>query len=222
MRDYLSTSNLGKALLLSALCTLASMPRIIQGGFSLWFYIPASFVSLTLIGGAATAWGKCAGMVGFWPDRRKQFRGATLAILAALALWPVALKFDPIVRAAFAAGDDSRALLLQYPDSPTGVASLILWAVGFELLFFIVASAAFFGRLSGRMWLAVVGPALVRVLIAHYQLTAGNITDNVPLILFAAGAMTGASCLLFPNFGIVSTILFVAVLDARLFFMMRG
>ncbi len=219
MREYLSLSNLGKALLLSALCTAVSAPRIVQGGFSLWFYVPAAFLSLTLISGAATAWSTSAGMAGLWPAHRKQLVGSAIAITAALLVWPIALKLDPVVLAAFEAGDNPRTALLQYPDSAAGVVALILWGASFELLFFVAASAAFFARLFNLKWAAVVGPAFARIIVAYYQLTTGNITDAVPLILCGAGATTAVACLLFIRFGLVPAILFVATLDARLFFM---
>ena len=221
MREYLSLSNLGKALLLSALCTLASVPRITEGGLNPRFFIPAAFLSLTFIAGAVTAWSTSAGMAGFWPDWRRQLRGIGIALLAALLLWPVALKLDPVVRAAFAAKSDTYTLLLQYPDSVAGVAALVLWAASFELLFFVAAPAAFFARLFNSKWAAVVGPALARVFVAYYQLTAGQITDAVPLILVTYGAMTAASCFLFSRFGLAAAAVFAAVVDSRLFFIMH-
>lgn len=221
MRKYLSLSNLGKALLLSALCTLMSVPRITEGGLNPRFFIPAAFLSLTLIAGAATAWSACAGMAGLWPDRRRQLRGIGIATLAALLLWPVALKFDPVVRAAFAATNDSRAMLLQYPDSAVGVVALILWSASFELLFFVAAPAAFFARLFNAKWAAIAGPVFVRVFVAHYQLTTGQITDAVPLMLVGHGAMTAAACFLFARFGLAATAVFAAVVDSRLLFLMN-
>ena len=218
MRDYLSVSNLGKALLLSALCTAASVPRIVVGGLNAWFFVPAAFLSLTLVAGVATAWSTCAGMAGLWPDRRRQLCGIGIAILAALLMWPVALKFDPVVRAAFAVRSDPHALLLQYPDSAAGVASLVLWSMSFELLFFVAGSAAFFARLFNLKWAAIAGPVLARVIVAHYQLTTGNITDTIPLILLSTGAMTAASCFLLSRFGLAAAAVFVAVMDSRLFF----
>jgi hypothetical protein len=221
MRDYLSATNLGKALLLSALCTAASVPRIVQGGLDARLFVPAAFLSLTLIAGVATAWSTCAGMAGLWPDRRQQLHGMGIAILAALILWPVALKFDPFVRAAFAARSTPQVLILQYPDSAAGVAALVLWSASFELLFFVAASAAFFARLFNRKWAAIAGPVLARVVVAHYQLTTGGITDAVPLILLSTGIMTAAACFLLSRFGLAAATVFVAVMDSRLFFMMQ-
>lgn len=216
MRDLLSESNLRKALGLSALATAASVPRILHGGLNPWFYVPAAFVSLTLIAGMASAWDRRAGLAGLWPDPRRRWGGAVVAALAGLALVPVALKLDPAVRAAFAGGSNPTTLALQYPGSAAGVLALILWSAGFELLFFVAAPAAFFGRLLNRKWIAIAGPVVLRVVVAHHQLVNGNITGAVPLILTATGVFSGIACLLFAQFGLVAPAVFVAIIEARL------
>ena len=221
MRDYLSVSNLGKALLLSVLCTLASVPRIVQGGLDPRFYVPAAFLSLTLVAGSAAAWSACAGMAGLWPDRRRTLCGIGTAMLAALLLWPAALTLDPVVRAALAAPDGGRAMLLQYPDSAAGVAALVLWSASFEMLFFVAAPAAFFARLFNVKWAAIAGPVIVRVLVAYYQLTTGQIVDALPLMLATHAVMIAAACFLFSRFGLAAAAVFAAVADSRLFFMMH-
>ena len=218
MREYLSESNLRKALLVSAVCTLASLPRILHGGMNPAFYVPAAFISLTLVAGMATAWDKRGGMAGLWPDRKHQLTGIGLAVLMALILIPIALKTDPAIKAAFESADSPKAVILQYPESPGGVTALILWSVSFEFLLFVAACAAVFARLFNRRWAAIIGPVLIRVAVAHYQLTTGHVTDASALILMEAAIMTAGATILFTHYGIAAPVVFIALLETRLFF----
>ncbi len=218
MRDFFSESNLRRSLVLGAIVAVMSIPRILEGGLDPWFYIPSAFVGLTLVAGIASAWSKCAGMAGLWPEKARWLPGVGVAVLLASVILPLAVALDPMFKDAFVAAGDETAVQLQYPDHPGGVMALVLWAVSFETLFFVAASAAFFGRLFNRKWLAVAGPVALRVCVTYYQLTTGNVTEGELLLLFGVGATTTGACVLFVNFGFPAPAVFVAVLVARLFF----
>jgi len=79
MRDYLSESNLFKAAGLAALLTVMSLGRLVQAGVPLGLYVPATFVVMTLVSGAVTAWGRHAGMPGIVTGRRTLLRGLAVA-----------------------------------------------------------------------------------------------------------------------------------------------
>ena len=101
MRDYLSESNLVKAAGLAVVLTVMSLGRLIEARQPLGLYIPATFVAMTLIAGAVTAWGQRAGMPGIVTDRRTFLRGAAVAAgLSLLALPLYLFVLDPLLKTA--------------------------------------------------------------------------------------------------------------------------
>ncbi|MBN1268046.1 MAG: hypothetical protein JXB04_00520 [Kiritimatiellae bacterium] len=217
MREFLSESNLKRAVMLSLPCTLASVPRVMYGQLNPWFFVPAAFLSLTFAAGMATAWGHRAGLTGLWPERQRLVRGLVIATLAALVLTPAALAVDPILESAFAHARDPGMVGLQYPDTAGGVTALLLWAAAFETVFFVAAAAAFFARISGRTWMVIVGPVILRAAVACIQLSGGHVTEAVPLLLAGVAATTALTCVLFARYGLPAASIFIAILSARLF-----
>lgn len=216
MRVYLSERNLLKAAALGAVVTLMSVPRILVAGLNPAFYIPAAFVGMTLVSGAATAWGGYAGMAGVWP-RRGLGRNLGFATLAGLALALVSfLLLDPVFSQAIAGGGDREFLELQYPVTVGGCAALVLWSAGFETVFFYAAASSFVVRISRRVWTAYVFSAALRLVVTLHQMAGAGITEAEHL--FAAGSVVASfiTCLLFVRGGLPAAMVFTAVLNLRL------
>ena len=72
-----------------AVVTLMSLPRLAQANARMDLYVPATWISMTLVCGAVTAWGWSAGMPGMWGGLGKTWRGTVIALFVALLALPV-------------------------------------------------------------------------------------------------------------------------------------
>jgi hypothetical protein len=211
MRDYVSEDNLKRALPIAAVVTLLSLPRIHFTGFPLGMYGVAAFLSMLLIGGAATAWGRKAGMAGCFPDRRLWIGGVLVASLVLLVLVPIQryVLDPPILAAMEQSGAPETFVLRHYPITTLGRAAMVLWTAGFETLFFVAAPMAFFGRLTGRVWVAVVFTALFRTTVTAGYLS--YIAMPAPFLTLTFGGIQAVTaCVLFARAGLIPASFFAA------------
>lgn len=219
MRVYLSESNLRKAAAVAAVVTLMSVPRLVQGGKPLGLYIPATFVSMTLVAGAVTAWGRRAGMKGILTDLSTLRRGCAIALFFALAALPVqVLWLAPLLRNTLASGTNAATAILSYPPTAGGCAALLLWSAGFQVIFLQAAPMAFFTRLTGYPSVACALCVALRTYVAYRQVLLSGLTDGVGLLVLSAAGTVAVGCLLFARFGLVPAMVFAAGLDVHLFF----
>lgn len=219
MRDYLSLPNLHKALLLASVITAMSVGRLVHAGVNLALYIPATFLAMTFVSGAVTAWGRRAGMAGLATDAKTLTPGVGAAVLLALAALPVHyFGSDPILREALASADNPAAVEMSYPSTTSGRFALMLWSAGFQAMFFVAAPMSFFGRLTGRAWVAAGFCIAVRTYVVHLQVGHAGLAEQVPLFLASAVVTTLVACVLFARYGLIPAMIFAAGLDLRVFF----
>lgn len=219
MREYLSESNLRKALLLSAVATAMSAPRILVSGFPFWILLLEAFIGLSFISGTITAWGRRAGMAGVAPEHKKVLKGLGLAVvLAVFAALIGILWLDPVFYRAYAATGDQRLLQLQYPESPFRILALILWAASFETFFFGAGTMSFLARLFNRQSVAIAGAVTFRLAIACYQLSHAGIVNEFFLFVGSYGVALTVVCWLFARYGLPAAVVFVGLANLRLFF----
>jgi len=219
MRDYLSERNMLRAAACSGLITLLSVPRIAQGRLPLALYVPAAFVSMLLVSGAATAWEHCGGLAGLLPARRRIVAGAILAALSAAVLTPLYVRFvDPVLYRAIAATGDTARLSLAYPGTARGALAVMLWSMGFQTMFFLAAPLSLFARLARRRWVAIALTFGVRLYVLSCQIDRMGVCDGLPLFYASVGGTTLIACILFAHAGILPAALFAAGLDLHLFF----
>jgi hypothetical protein len=210
MHQYLSQRNLISAVALGFLITIMTIPRLVVWGVPLGLYIPASFLSMTLVSGTATAWGTSAGMCGPFPEQRRQLAGiAIAAALALLALPLFMLCVDPVMVPALSA-TGNEMLLRHYPVTPDGKIALLLWSAGFETMFFHAGAMSLVSRITRRQWVAVTACVALRLFIASHQLAELHIPAANPFLLVVSGVVTTASCLLFARFGLPTAMVFSA------------
>jgi len=219
MREYLTQSNLYKALGLGAIVTAMAVPRILHGRMDPMLYVPAAFMAMTLIAGAGTAWGDRGGMCGLFPGRRRTLAGIGIALLVILVLIPVHLLWiDPCLMKAFSRISDPDVVRLRYPTTLGGMMALMLWTAGFETFFFQVGGMSFCARLTGNQWVAVVFVSTFRMLVTNRFLVQYGIVDYVPLFLVGS-AVTGAlAAVFFARAGLLATMVFAAGLNLHLVF----
>lgn len=218
MRRFLSERNLIDAVMLSALVTALSIGRFVHLGTSLPVYIPLTMLCMTFVGGAVSAWGRCAGMPGIVTDKRTLGLGSALAALVALIALPVSVVWtDPRLRAALAKATDPSFLERCFPSILGGKLSLVLWSAGFETLFFIAAPASLVARLTNRRDVAVGVCVLLRAFVVHRQLCAGAIGEPTWLFFTAAMVPAAVGSILFARFGLVPAMVFAACMDAHVF-----
>lgn len=217
MRLYFSERNLFRAITLAIPLSVMSVPRILLSHADAKLLIPSAFLSLVLIAGAATAWGRCGGLPGLLPPRAQIVSGLAAALVLALVLAPLAyFGLDPAMRAAMTAGD-SPLLRMEYPEGPIETLSLILWVAGFQLVFFVAASMSFFARLLHSRWAALAGAVIVRALVAHLQVRHGHIPTGTWMFIVDTAATTALSCWLFARAGLLPPVAFAILVNLRLF-----
>lgn len=223
MREYLSIGNLWKALLLGSAMTVMSIPRIVQGGMPPGPYVPGALFAMTLVSGAATAWGRKGGMVGILADRRRTCSGLALAVGLVLVVTPLyVLWLDPVLYAALEATRNPSMLELRYPSELGGKLALMLWSASFQLMFFTVSGMSFLTRLTGRALISGAMVVLFRVAVGLYQLSEAGVTQGVPLFLVGAAAVTACSCALFARTGLLPAMTLAMGLNLHLFFRSPG
>lgn len=206
MRKYADIGNLKKAALLGLAICLTSLPRIADAGLAMSTYLPAAFLAMTLVSAAATAWGDQGGMRGLLPERKYLLRGLTAALLFGLiALVLKVWLTDPILKARL----PPKMLALSFPATSVGLIGIILWASGFENMFFNVAATSYFTRLSQNMWLAVALSAAFRTFVSSRLLMSAGIESPLLLSLNAVSCLI--ACTLFARSGLPSAMLFSAI-----------
>jgi hypothetical protein len=180
-----------------------TIPRLLAWGVPLAFYIPATFLSMTLVSGAATAWSTSAGMCGLFPAPRRQLAGMAIAAALAILVLPIFMLYiDPVIVPAIAAKGGQEMLMKRYPVTLSGQIALLLWSAGFETMFLQAAAMSLLSRITGRQWMAVTAAVTLRILLYSHQLDELHILSENPHLLFIAGLMTTASCILFARFGL--------------------
>jgi hypothetical protein len=223
MRNYVTEPNLLKAAGLSAVVTLMSAGRLVLAGRPLALYIPATFIAMTLVSGAVTAWGRYADMPGILTDRRTLLRGMAFAAALSLLTVPICVFWlDPILRVAFLHAGRPAVLDLAYPSSISGRLSLLLWSAGFQTLFLVAAPMSLFARLTGRPTSSVLLCLALRAYVSYRQITEAGMFEGSLLLAMSALLATAAGCFLFARFGLMPTMLFGAGLDLHLFLASPG
>jgi hypothetical protein len=218
MRDYLTISNLSKAMALGGCVTLMSLPRLVQGGEPRWLYVSTAIFCLVLLAGAATAWGRCGGMLGLFPRGRRRLIGLSTGLAAGLLIVPLyTMWLDPWLSEALRHAGDADRLQLEFPDAPWKKVAIVLWAAGFQVLFFNAAAMSFLCRLTNNVPVALILAIVFRLFVSHLQF------EDVPIDGTLAFALTHAlvcaiGCILFARTGLMPVALFAAVLASRHFF----
>lgn len=194
-----------------------AVPRLLQGGEPAWLYVGLAFLCMTFVAGAATAWGTTAGMVGLFPCRRRLVAGLIAGAVAGLVLIPVfVLWLDPWHKEALLRLDDTARLGLQFPDTPWQKVAIVLWAAGFQVLFFEAASMSFFCRLTGRLLIALSLAVAFRIFVSHLQMADLPVDSAMPFYLvYGLTSVTG--CVLFARAGLPAASVFAASLAIRHF-----
>ena len=222
MRDYLSGRNLVKSMLLSAVITLMSMPRISVAElrlsahmpaelaeFLLCFYVLAAFLVMTLIAGAVFAWGRHGGMAGPFPSSGRMFAGVGIAAAVVCVILPVNFFWiSPLFRAGLKATGNDALYKLQYPATVGGCLAFMLWMGSFETMFLRAAPLAFLARLTGNKKIAVAFAVCFQVALVVKRLALEGIGDHFVLFTAASAATGLISCLLYVRYGLPATMVF--------------
>jgi hypothetical protein len=161
---------------------------------------------MTLVSAAATAWGDQGGLRGLFPERRYVIRGLMAALLFGIIALTLKVRLtDPILKLSL----PPKMLALSFPATAAGLAGIILWAAGFENMFFNVAATSYFTRLSHNMWLAVALSASFRTFVASRLLMSAGIESPLLLSLNAVSCLI--ACTLFATSGLPAAMLFSAL-----------
>jgi hypothetical protein len=204
---------------MALIVTVMSIGRLLQARVPLAFYIPATWLTMTLVCGTVTAWGTSAGMPGMRPERRILWRGLGIAAAVSMILLPLRYGWiDPLVYDALAGASDTRLSALHFPDTTTGMLSVLLWSAGFQVLSLVVAPVVLTTRLTGRRWVGVLACITFRTYGLHRQLLDAGVTDHAPLFiaLAAIGALLQGA--LFVTHGLVPTLALAAGMELHTFF----
>ncbi|MFO7870388.1 MAG: hypothetical protein R6V03_03035 [Kiritimatiellia bacterium] len=219
MREYLSLSNLRRALPVAGAVTMLSIPRILQGNLPVVLYTIAAFLSLILLSGAATAWGRKGGMAGLFPERRRMLFGVMLGAGLAVLVLPLYLAWvDPALHRAVTAAENPEVLRLRYPATTGGRFALVLWTAGFEIMFFQAFLMSFAARLTGRQSIAIACSVALRLYVTHLGLMEAGVSGEYPLFMTSAGVSALACAVLFARFGFPASAVFSAGTSLHVFF----
>ncbi len=221
MRKYLSVKNLEQALILASVCTVMSIPRMSMGKMPLQWCIPSAVCCLTLVAGAATAWGKYAGLPGIFPTSRRSLVGVLAAILLGLVFVPVRMMMDPTVKEIFARDLTPEAMSLIYPTTLTGCVALVLWAASFGVLFFQAGTISFLARLTGRRSIAVAGSVALRLYVMHMKMASREV-ESLPFMLAGTTIVGLVTAMLYIKGGLPAAMAFAATVDSRHFLLLAG
>jgi hypothetical protein len=206
MRDYATLENLKRAALLGAIIAIMALPRLADAGMPLSTYLPAAFLAMTLASAAATAWGSKYGLKGLFPTRDIMRKGLLVALFLGLFALPFKVYLvDPLLRSSL----PPRMLALSFPTTSLGIVGIILWASGFENMFFNVAATSYFTRLTHRMWLAVALSAAFRTFVSSRLLMSAGMESPALLAMNAMSCFI--ACTLFAKAGLPAAALFTAI-----------
>jgi hypothetical protein len=147
-------------------------------------------------------------MGGVLPERRRLVAGLGLALGLGAVLVPMQLATDAAYRAALVAAGRSDLAAIAFPAEAGHLVAAILWAGGFDVLFFYAFVMSLLARVGGRAWLAVTVAVVLRTLVSVGQLhAAGVLGPSLPAlsvgataslcvaIAFARGGLPAASVL---------------------------
>lgn len=217
MRSYFSTLNLRKAAALSFILALLSAPRVLIHGTTPQLLIPALYLALLFIAGAATAWGKEGGLPGLFPERITILRGLLLAVATALILLPgKTFILDPLFQKLILETNNTALHASMFPTGPMDKLAKILWAASFESMFFFAGTAAVAARLTKRRWPAVAACVILRAWITHLQCQSTGLPELTSQLSLLPGSLICA--ILYCNYGLVPVMAFSATTNCRLFF----
>ena len=212
---YLSLSNLRDALALGLLVTAMALPRLQLTGHASLLFVGTSFLGMTLMAGAATAWGSAAGMRGCWPGLRRSLWGALAGLVTGLVLAVIFVKVDLPLRHALSGDVHASAMAMAFPpDAPSRWAAL-LWVAGLETLFFQAAPTSFFARLTGVRGVSVAASALLRGFVAFEQARGLHIDPATMVAGHLGLAAVGSALFAWGGFPAAAT--FAAAVTSRLF-----
>ncbi len=216
MRDYLSISNLRKSLVLGSAVTAAATPRILQGSDNAEILIPSAMLLMTLVAGAVLAWGARGGMVGAFPDRRVMLAGLAGALLVGLVAGMLRMIWsDQALRDVLVSPDLVARFELSFPGTVAEKLALVLWAAGFQVLFFQAGVMAFASRLTGRWEYALVLAGFFRIWVMHLQMDQAGVPPVLSAyIMSTATTLIGAT--LFARSGLPAAMVFAAAIELRL------
>lgn len=222
MRNYFTTPNLCRGALLSAIVTLMSIGRIVQGNMLLRVTMPealvACFFSMTLVCATVTAWGKMGGMPGVITDRRTFLRGSALALLFSLAALPVyRYALDPLFCRILEVSGDAAALEMNYPSTRSGQLAMLCWMAGFQTLFVCAAPMSLLTRLTNRRDLAIVLSMALGVFLVHVKVSRAGLDEFFPLFVVPGMIGCGCACFLFSRFGLAPAMIMAGGMTLRLF-----
>ncbi len=216
VEGYFSFPRLCKAAALAVPITLMAVPRIVIGGLDRFAAIAVAFMAMTLIVHFALTWQRSAGMAGMFPARRVCLAGiAVAALLGSLLLLIRLVWLDPVYKYALTRGGEEAIFVLRYPDTAAGALALVLWATGFETVFFLAGAVSFFARLTRRSWAAVVGAVAVRMLVTWLQLSLSAAPETTPLFMVGVAAATAIGALIYMRAGLPAAMVFSAIVSAR-------
>jgi hypothetical protein len=77
-------------------------------------------------------------------------------------------------------------------------------------MFLQAATMSFLSRITGRQWMAVAMAVMLRMILTSHQLDELHILAGSQLLMFIAGLVTMASCILFARFGLPAAMVFSA------------
>ncbi len=191
MRDYLTERNLCRASVIGIFVTAMAVPRMMLAGVSLPLYIPAGLLSMILVAGAATAWGRYGGLHGLFPDRRRMIAGIMAAVALAIMTLPVAIRLDALRVELSAAGAIDHWIAQSPPTEPMAVAALVLWVAGFETIFFQAGTISYLARLFKDWRPALAGAVILRGMVSYAQMGRDLSVDGA--LWFQIGALIDAT-----------------------------
>jgi hypothetical protein len=219
VREYTKPENIAFSALIGAILTMMAMPRITGSGYPLAVYLPATFIAMFLISGAAVAWGKSAGMNGFYPPLSRQFIGVCIAVLiSAAAAFIRHFWIDPVLHSYLAAVGKKHLISAVFPSLMEARINLMLWSASFENMFCHAAPVAFFGRLSQSRWIAIGLTVAFRFFIVSKRLSDAQFTSGTLLIASMAGAGAFMCATMFSFFGLMPSMVLAAGLTLHVFF----
>ena len=216
MRALLDERNFMRAAHLGSVATVMAVPRILSANphYPALPYVFVALLAMILVSAMATAWSRYGGMCGLLPERRRLWTGVAIGAAAGLAAYPIACTVDPVIRAAMFARGYAGLIEQAFPSTLRGVVALVLWAAGFESVFFIAATMSFFARLTNNQWAAVLGAAALRIGVTYVKLSQAQLLNIMPLVAIGV-ATTVVAAILYARAGLPAASVFVAVADAR-------
>lgn len=217
MRTYASRRNLLRAAAWSLLVTIGSLPRLLLADVPMAAYLPATFLLMTLVCAAVTAWSRYGGMAGL--GLRPAPATLAIAALLAAATWPLQrLWIDPAwQRLVLTAAAEPPLQAVASPHTPFEVLASVLWCATFQVMFLQAAPMSLGARLTRRKAPGIAGCVLLRAYIFHRQVTYHGFTGELGLLFLASLATVLIGCWIFARYGLVASMTHAAILELHAF-----